>query len=221
MSFDAKIFEHWGLLGQKNKAFLLKRIFDLAICIPAFLLLLPLFVLIALLVLCIDGRPVLFRHERVGIGGRSFQCIKFRSMVSDAEGILINHLSNDPLASEEWSAHQKLSDDPRVTRLGRSLRRSSLDELPQLLNVIVGDMSLVGPRPIVVAEMDRYGDAISAYLSMRPGLTGLWQVSGRSACSYRERVFIDREYVASWTLARDFQILLKTMAVVFAREGSL
>ena len=133
-----------------------------------------------------DGGTVFYRHRRIGAGGRMFDCIKFRSMVLDADGVLRRVIAEDPAAAAEWAETQKLRDDPRITRIGRFLRRSSLDELPQLFNVLRGEMSLVGPRPIVQAEVARYGDDIEYYYAAKPGLTGLWQVSGRSDMSYAQ-----------------------------------
>jgi lipopolysaccharide/colanic/teichoic acid biosynthesis glycosyltransferase len=167
-----------------------------------------------------DGGPVFFRQSRVGAGGRMFRCIKFRTMHVDAEKQLKRVLVTDPAAAEEWAASQKLSNDPRVTKIGRFLRRSSLDEMPQLFNVLRAEMSLVGPRPIVPAEIERYGGDIEYYYEARPGLTGLWQVSGRSDASYASRVKLDVWYVRNWTLWHDIAILFKTIPAVFLQRGA-
>lgn len=184
------------------------------------LLLSPLLAGIAFLIWQRDGAPVLFAHYRVGLDGKLFRCMKFRSMLRSSEQVLADLLRSDPAAREEWVRDQKLRDDPRITPIGRFLRRSSLDELPQLLNVLRGEMNLVGPRPITVAELTRYGSVRWHYLSVRPGITGLWQVSGRNDTSYEERVSLDRRYVEQQSLLGDLTILLKTARVVVLREGA-
>lgn len=196
-----------------------KRGFDAA---SATLLLLALSPLLALLALAVkaDGGPALFGHARVGQNGTRFRCWKFRSMVPDADKVLGDLLASDPASAEEWRQHQKLKSDPRITAIGRFLRGSSLDELPQLFNVLVGQMSLIGPRPVTEAELDRYGEAKGYYLAVRPGITGLWQVSGRNETSYRQRVLLDAWYVRNWSLWHDLLILLKTIPVVLKRGGA-
>lgn len=184
------------------------------------LLLSPLLAGIAFLIWQRDGAPVLFAHYRVGLDGKLFRCMKFRSMLRSSEQVLADLLRSDPAAREEWARDQKLKDDPRITPIGRFLRRSSLDELPQLLNVLRGEMKLVGPRPITVAELTRYGSVRWHYLSVRPGITGLWQVSGRNDTTYEERVSLDRRYVEQQSLLGDLAILLKTARVVVLREGA-
>lgn len=169
-----------------------------------------------------DGGPAVFKHERIGEGGRKFGCLKFRTMIVDPNGeVLRSILENDPEAKAEWEANQKLKNDPRITKLGLFLRRTSLDELPQLINILLGHMSLVGPRPIVESEISKYGEHIDHYLAARPGMTGLWQVSGRSDTSYEERVKLDVKYVKEWSLKRDIIILFKTAHVVFIRKGAV
>jgi UDP-galactose-lipid carrier transferase len=205
-------------LGPLGRA--VKRCFD---AIFAALLLLgasPLMLALAWLVRR-DGKLALYRHKRLGAGGRPFYCIKFRSMVPDADGILADLLARDPNAAAEWQATQKLRRDPRVTPIGRFLRKTSLDELPQLLNVLRGEMSLVGPRPIVTSETRFYGEYIDDYYAIRPGVTGLWQVSGRSDTTYEQRVQLDVWYVRNWTLWRDIIILLKTLPIVMLRRGAV
>jgi len=196
-----------------------KRIIDIVGAASLLLAALPVMLLIAVLVK-LDGGPVLFRHRRVGANGVAFTCFKFRSMVVGADAILARLLASDPAARAQWDTEFKLRDDPRVTWLGQFLRRTSLDELPQLFNVLAGDMSLVGPRPIVQAEIARYGSRIAEYLACRPGLTGLWQVSGRNDVSYEARVALDARYVREWSLRRDFTILLQTFGAVLRRAGA-
>jgi UDP-galactose-lipid carrier transferase len=198
---------------------ILKAAFDHVVAMVLLVLLAPLLLALSMMVR-LDGGPAFYRHRRIGAGGRSFDCIKFRTMVPDSDSVLRRMLAEDPAAAEEWAATQKLRNDPRVTRLGQFLRRSSLDELPQLLNVLRGEMSLVGPRPIVQAEIARYADDIDYYYETKPGLTGLWQVSGRSDTSYARRVRLDVWYVRNWTLWHDIAILLKTIPAVFLQRGA-
>ncbi len=197
----------------------LKRLFDLAGAGLILVLVAPLMATIALL-LRLEGGPVLFAHQRVGREGRLFPCYKFRSMVPNADEVLKRLLADDPEARAEWERDHKLRNDPRITRLGHFLRRLSLDELPQLFNVLKGDMSLVGPRPVVPEELERYGDAKVYYLMVRPGLTGLWQISGRNDIEYDQRVALDTWYVRNWTLWNDVVILFKTLVVVPSRAGA-
>ncbi|MEN3347367.1 MAG: exopolysaccharide production protein ExoY [Bradyrhizobium sp.] len=175
---------------------------------------------IAFLIWRRDGAPILFAHYRVGVNGKLFRCMKFRTMLRDSEQVLAELLAADPHARAEWERDQKLANDPRITGIGHFLRRSSLDELPQLINVLRGEMSLVGPRPITVGELTRYGKVRWHYLSVRPGITGLWQVSGRNDTSYEERVALDRRYVEQRSLRLDLSILVKTVRVVLLREGA-
>jgi undecaprenyl-phosphate galactose phosphotransferase len=198
---------------------ILKAAFDQIVAIVFVVLLAPLLLVLAVLVSS-DGGPAFYRHSRLGEGGRSFGCIKFRTMVTDADRVLDRVLATDPAAAAEWAATQKLRNDPRITPFGRFLRRSSLDELPQLFNVLRGEMSLIGPRPIVQAEVARYGEQIEYYYETKPGLTGLWQVSGRSDTSYERRVYLDVWYVRNWTLWHDIAILLKTIPAVFLQRGA-
>ena len=168
----------------------------------------------------LDGGPIFFAHRRVGIGGRPFHCLKFRTMVVDSDRVLEEALAQDPLMAAEWTSSRKLNRDPRVTAIGRFLRKTSLDELPQLINVLRRDMSLVGPRPIVENEVHLYGENIAQYYAIRPGLTGLWQISGRSSISYGRRVELDTWYVNNRTIWRDLAVLLKTVPVVLRRQGA-
>ena len=189
-------------------------------CALALLIVLaPLMLFIALRILREDGGPVLFGHLRVGKDGRLFECLKFRTMARDAEQRLQRLLSEDPVARSEWERNFKLRDDPRITTFGRFLRRTSLDELPQLINVLRGEMNLVGPRPVVVPELRKYGYAKFHYLSVKPGMTGLWQVCGRHETTYPQRVRLDRTYVERRSLTLDFAILLRTVRVVLRQPG--
>ena len=197
----------------------LKRGFDIVAGTLLLIGFAPLLGLLALVV-SLDGGPALFGHRRVGADGRPFTCWKFRSMVVNAEAVLAETLARDPQARREWQRDFKLKNDPRVTRLGRFLRKSSMDELPQLLSVITGEMSLIGPRPIVTAEVERYGTAFADYAACRPGITGLWQVSGRNDIDYASRVAIDRQYARSWSFLGDLTILMKTVGVVLRRSGA-
>lgn len=193
----------------------LKRAIDVAASLILLIFLAPLLAATALAIVAASPGPVLFQHERIGLNGRAFGCLKFRTMVPDAHARLAAHLRQNETAAREWAETQKLKDDPRVTSIGRILRSWSIDELPQLINVLKGDMSLVGPRPITAKELERYGAHQQAYLSVKPGLTGLWQVSGRSTTTYEERVAMDAEYARHWSLRLDFIILLKTIPAVF------
>lgn len=205
-------------LGSRSQAYV-KRAFDLLGASAILVFLGPLLLVLAACV-ATSGRPVFFAHNRIGRHGRPFKCLKFRTMVPDAERRLAAILERDPSAAAEWRLTRKLKDDPRVTSIGRFLRRTSLDELPQLLNVIKGDMSLVGPRPVTAEEVAAYGEHRDCYLQSRPGITGLWQVSGRNQLDFRRRVHLDAFYVQNWSLLRDIVILLMTVRVVFSRRGA-
>jgi len=206
-------------VSRRSSAAVCKRLVDLSIAVAALAFLWPLLLAIALAVRLSDGGPAIFGQTRVGRNGRPFTCLKFRSMVLNAEEALKEHLERSPEAQLEWRQSQKLTDDPRITSLGHFLRKTSLDELPQLLNILSGEMSLVGPRPIVPAEIERYGEYFAQCFSMPPGLTGLWQVSGRQ-CAYSMRVTLDSRYAADWSLWLDVEILAKTVPVVLAQRGS-
>jgi exopolysaccharide production protein ExoY len=199
----------------------LKRLIDIAAAAAILLAVTPLLLAIAALILLRDGRPIVYRHRRLGQGGAGFDCLKFRTMVRDADAALAAHLAADPAARAEWESSQKLRDDPRILgAIGRLLRRSSLDELPQLWNVLRGEMSLVGPRPIVADELVHYGRRAKWYFATRPGLTGPWQVSGRSDTSYATRVRLDVHYAQNLSLWRDLGILLRTVGVVLGNKGA-
>jgi exopolysaccharide production protein ExoY len=198
----------------------LKRVLDIAIATTGVAVLWPLMLMVALAIRYTDPGPAIFGHERIGLNGRRFKCLKFRSMIINSDAALRELLERDPAAAAEWAQSQKLKNDPRVTKLGKMLRETSLDELPQLWNVLKGDMSIVGPRPIVSAEVRRYGNHFPAYAATKPGITGLWQVTGRSDCTYEERVSLDVAYVENWSLLRDVWIIARTVIVVFGRKGS-
>jgi exopolysaccharide production protein ExoY len=183
-------------------------------------LLSPLLLVIAWMIWRVDGRPVTFEHGRVGHRGRIFSCFKFRSMVLDSETALQELLARDPQARAEWERDHKLSNDPRITPIGRFLRRTSLDELPQLFNILAGDMHFVGPRPVTLDELRRYGAWKRHYLSVKPGLTGLWQVSGRNATTYERRVQLDAHYVERRNPIVDLWIVMRTLKVILTREGA-
>jgi lipopolysaccharide/colanic/teichoic acid biosynthesis glycosyltransferase len=196
-----------------------KRVFDIVAAISAIVLFSPLLFALALVVRR-DGGPVLYGHTRVGRHGKKFRCLKFRSMVVNSEQVLKDLLARDPEARAEWEREFKLKNDVRVTRIGHFLRRSSLDELPQLWNVLRGEMSFVGPRPIIDQELERYGEDSKYYLMATPGITGLWQVSGRNDVDYATRVSLDVSYVTNWTFWKDIGILFKTFSVVIRGSGA-
>ncbi len=198
---------------------LLKRAFDLTAASLLLLLVAPLMLLVVAKLKLVDKGPAFFAHTRIGRHGQLFKCYKFRTMVPNAKEVLEELLANDPEARAEWERDFKLRNDPRVTPLGHFLRKTSLDELPQLLNVIRGEMSLVGPRPVVPSELERYGEARVYYLQVRPGLTGLWQISGRNDVDYQRRVTLDAWYVRNWTLWYDILILFKTLLIVPSRSS--
>jgi undecaprenyl-phosphate galactose phosphotransferase len=199
-----------------------KRLFDLASVVVILVLFWWVIIGVAIAVRLTTGSPVIYGHKRIGRGGREFKCYKFRSMVPNADEVLAHLLANDAEAREEWSRDFKLKNDPRITRVGRFIRKTSMDEFPQLWNVVLNDMSIVGPRPVVRMELDQYyvGPFKAHYLSVKPGLTGLWQVSGRSDMEYSERVELDRNYVVGWGLWSDFMIVMRTVSVMFAKRGA-
>jgi lipopolysaccharide/colanic/teichoic acid biosynthesis glycosyltransferase len=196
-----------------------KRAFDILSAAVLLAFVAPLMLILYVLV-SLDGGPAIFAHRRVGEGGRIFRCLKFRSMYPDAAERLQDILLNDPQARAEWARDHKLRRDPRITPLGRFLRASSLDELPQLFNIIRGEMSVVGPRPIVQAEIVRYGARFESYRRMRPGLTGLWQVSGRNNVDYRRRVAMDVLYSRRNSFLLDMRIVAMTVPAVLLSRGS-
>jgi exopolysaccharide production protein ExoY len=191
-----------------------KRAADIVLSLGGIVLLAPFLIICCMVTACFSHGPVLFRHRRVGFNGKPFDCLKFRTMAIDAPERLRRHLEADPAAAAEWNATRKLRDDPRTTMIGVMLRRSSLDELPQLFNVLKGDMSIVGPRPVTEEELGRYSDAITAYYACRPGITGLWQVSGRSNTTFQRRVVLDNYYAHHWSMVFDAKIIMATIPAV-------
>jgi exopolysaccharide production protein ExoY len=197
-----------------------KRLFDFLLALVLFVLLGPAALLYgAALKLCLRG-PVFYRQRRIGQNGRRFYLYKFRTMIPHSDSVLVTHFAAVPGARKEWQERQKLRKDPRVTRLGALLRRTSLDELPQIFNVLAGQMSFVGPRPIVEEELARYGASLPFYTAVKPGLSGLWQVSGRGNLSYAARVSLDIQYVKTWSFGQDLRILLRTPAAVWRCDGA-
>jgi Undecaprenyl-phosphate galactose phosphotransferase WbaP len=205
-------------LPRKTSRFM-KRCFDIIVSSILLLLLSPIFAYVAYKV-SRDGGSTTYGHERVGLNGKKFKCLKFRSMVMNSKEVLEELLANNSEAREEWEREFKLKNDPRVTPIGAFLRKTSLDELPQLWNVFKGEMSLVGPRPVIEEELERYNGDVDYYLMAKPGMSGLWQVSGRSDTDYETRVYLDSWYVKNWSLWYDVVILFKTVGVVLDREGA-
>lgn len=209
-----------GTAGAPPLGGITKRGFDILAASMALVFLSPIFLLISLLVKMSDGGAVFYGHRRVGHNGRSFRCLKFRTMRVDGDRVLQQYLKANPDAYEEWRTTRKLKDDPRVTVVGTVLRKLSLDELPQLFNILRGEMSIVGPRPVVEDELELYEAAAAYYLQTRPGLTGLWQVSGRNDVSYAARIAFDSQYVRTWSLTNDVIIVARTIPAVCLSRGS-
>jgi len=207
-----------NLARRRNR--LAKRIFDFILTIIGGILISPILVILAVIVGIDNKGRIIFAHRRVGRKGKPFPCYKFQTMVPDAQERLEEYLRENPEARKEWEASFKLTNDPRVTKLGTFLRKTSLDELPQLWNVLMGDMSLVGPRPIVVKEVKFYGENIEEYYMVPPGITGMWQVNGRSDTTYEERVAMDTWYVRNWSVWIDLVYLFKTVKAVFTGKGA-
>ena len=197
-----------------------KRSFDILVALAALVVLSPIFVLIMALVKSSDGGRVFYGHRRIGYNGSTFRCLKFRTMAENGDVLLQRYLDENPQAREEWRETRKLQDDPRVTVVGSVLRKLSLDELPQLINILRGEMSIVGPRPVVEDELELYEASAVYYLRSRPGLTGLWQVSGRNDVSYAARVAFDTHYVRNWSLTSDLVIVARTIPAVCLSRGS-
>ena len=207
-----------NLARRKNR--IVKYIFDMTLTIVGTICISPILLIIAIWIYKDSPGPVIFKHMRVGKDGKEFPCYKFRSMCVDAKEKLEELLKNDPKARAEWDKDFKLKNDPRITKSGAFLRKTSLDELPQIFNVLKGEMSLVGPRPIIKAEMQRYKEHIDDYLMVKPGIAGIWQCSGRSDVDYDERVALDSWYVRNWSVWLDIMILCKTLSAVFAKKGA-
>ncbi len=213
-----------GCMRPLRREITLKRTFDVVVVLGLLVILLPVLLLIAV-VQCIVLRSsrIFYTQDRVGRGGERFKCMKFRTMIFNADAMLQEYLDRNPAARVEWMSTHKLRDDPRITSFGKYLRALSLDELPQLWNILQGDMSLVGPRPVTRLELDNWYSPLGAeadYMSVRPGLTGLWQTSGRSDTSYPERVALDKRYVEQISLRTDVRILYRTFWVVVRRQGA-
>lgn len=208
-------------MGNKQGSCFIKTLFDFTLTAVGTVAISPLLAYIAYRIKKEDPGPIIFAHTRIGKNGKAFPCYKFRSMVVNSKEMLEKHLSENPEARAEWEREFKLKNDPRITPIGQVLRKSSLDELPQIFNVLKGEMSLVGPRPVVQEELDKYyGEAVKEYCSVKPGITGLWQVSGRSDVDYPERVAMDVEYVRTRNLWKDIVILYKTFDVVLNKKGA-
>lgn len=206
------------LARRRNRV--IKRAFDLLFTICGGLCILPFLLVIAVMVAVDNKGNVIFAHRRIGRDGKEFKCYKFQTMIPNAQEALEKYLAENPEARKEWEESFKLTDDPRVTKLGSILRKTSLDEMPQLWNVIKGDMSLVGPRPIVAKEIERYGEYFREYAMVPPGITGMWQASGRSDTTYEERVEMDTWYVRNWSVWIDLMYLFKTVKIVFTGKGA-
>ena len=198
----------------------LKMTFDIVVTLIGTILISPILLILAIMVGISNGGGVIFAHKRIGRNGKVFPCYKFQTMVNNADKALEKYLQENPEARKEWEENFKLEHDPRVTKLGAFLRKTSLDELPQVFNVLKGEMSLVGPRPIIQAEVEKYGENIREYYMVRPGITGMWQASGRSDTTYEERVFMDTWYVKNWSIWLDMKYLVRTFTVVLKREGA-
>lgn len=204
----------------ERTGYLIKPVFDILFSALAIAFFAPFMLIVAALIYYNDRGPIFFAHERIGLGGRKFRCLKFRTMVVDAQDRLDRLLAECPDARTEWQIQQKLRKDPRITGVGRFLRATSLDELPQFFNVVFGQMSVVGPRPIVESEIAKYSSDFATYASVKPGVTGLWQVRGRSDTSYSERVELDVQYVSNMSFNLDLWIILKTISVVLNGRGA-
>jgi undecaprenyl-phosphate galactose phosphotransferase len=226
-STEAEVEQVGSMLVMKYRYNLLrpantftKTVFELAGTLFLLVLFVPLFLVLALLVKVSSKGPVLFRQKRIGRDRRLFDCVKFRTMYQDAEQRLNDILASDEALRAEWLKYARISNDPRVTPMGRLLRRSSLDELPQLWNVLRGEMALVGPRPYLPVEADRIGESLDTIVRVRPGMTGLWQVSGRTSLPFKERLTLDEYYIRNWSLWMDFSIGLRTLRAVLGARGA-
>jgi len=206
--------------AHKKSYFKIKRALDLMLVIPAFIILSPIMLIVMYLIRKHDGGFPFFVQTRIGLNGREFNCYKFRTMVVDAQKRLDAVLKSDPIAAAEWEKDQKLKNDPRITKVGQFLRKTSLDELPQLWNIIKGEMSLVGPRPIIENEIPKYGSFFKYYSSVKPGISGLWQINGRNNTTYDERVQYDVTYAKTYSFLNDTKILLKTLPAVLLSKGA-
>lgn len=226
-SYGVTSFDFGGVLGlevrhnlQNMRQQTIKRAMDIMFTIFGGLLISPFLLVVMCLIKISSKGNVFYKHTRIGRDGREFRAWKFRTMVADADLKLKEYLEKNPELRVEWEANHKLKNDPRVTWLGKILRRFSIDELPQLINVLKGEMSLVGPRPIVPEEIQHYGEQFDPYTWVKPGITGLWQISGRNDTTYKERVSLDEYYVRNWSIWLDFYILSRTIWMVLQRKGA-
>ncbi len=221
-SVDGESFQFFKSKSELPLGGRMKRLFDILFASVSLALTSILFLIVALAIRLTSNGPVFFTHTRVGQGGKEFPCLKFRTMRTDADAILDKIISEDPQAQEEFEKYQKLRNDPRVLPfVGNFLRKTSLDELPQFINVLRGEMSVVGPRPVTRSELtENYGRHARDVLKSRPGITGLWQVSGRSELSYAERVKLDRLYINNWSFWTDVMLVVRTFAVLVTRKGA-
>jgi lipopolysaccharide/colanic/teichoic acid biosynthesis glycosyltransferase len=197
-----------------------KRFLDVLLSLAALPMIVLIGAIVAILVKISSPGPVFYRHTRIGLGGKTFSLWKFRTMTHQSDAVFYAHLASDADARNEWMCYRKLRRDPRITRIGRFLRRTNLDELPQILNVLLGQMSLVGPRPVMEEEIPRYGAGMSLYFAVLPGITGMWQVGGRGDVPYERRIALDVEYVSTWSLIRDVHVLAKTFRAVWSGSGA-
>jgi len=197
-----------------------KRILDLILSIAVLPIILILIVIVAVIVRFSSPGPIFYRHQRIGMGEKSFGLWKFRTMLHKSDHIFWNYLAQNADARREWLCYRKLKHDPRITKIGAFLRKTNLDELPQIVNVLLGQMSLVGPRPIVEEELKRYGAGETLYAAVLPGITGLWQVSGRGCLPYEKRVALDVEYVSTWSFTRDLVVLTRTLNAIWTGRGA-
>ena len=219
VSINKHILNEENILNRKICYEFLKRLFDIILTSIALIVLSPAFIIIAILIKIDSKGSILYRHKRIGKNGKYIYLYKFRSMYSDSKERLEKLLEN-PKIRKEWEENFKLDNDPRITKIGKFLRKTSLDELPQLLNILMGDMSLVGPRPIIDGEIEKYGKDTSKFLSVTPGLTGWWACNGRSCTSYDERKKLELYYVDNRSIRLDFKIILKTFISVLKRNGA-
>ncbi len=211
--------DYTAFASERRVSLTAQRIIDCLICLVSAPVALAIGCVIALLIK-LDGGPIFYSQRRIGLHGRAFNCLKFRSMVPGADARLEELLACDPAARAQWESFQKLAEDPRVTRVGKFIRATSLDELPQLINVWRGEMSVVGPRPILADQVALYGGDFRTYCAMRPGITGLWQISGRANRTFADRVQLDVHYAREWSVINDLKIILLTIPAVFARRGA-
>lgn len=205
---------------RKMPAKAFKRTIDLGVCLLSLPIIVPLGLILSLYICMDSGGSPFYCQERIGQHGKTFKVWKFRTMVKNAEKELETWLNSNPAFAEEWEKSQKLKNDPRLTKAGIFLRKTSLDELPQIINILLGTMTLVGPRPIVKNEKKKYGRYFNEYCEVKPGLTGLWQISGRNNVSYKRRVAYDHYYINNWSIFLDFWILAKTIPAVFHGDGA-